>query len=176
MPSPARPRHPTVGAPLVGALPRAPTSSNRRGTPCGCPPPCARPRHPTVCAPLVGALPPWPPPRMPNPTLAAISFRPVCAPLVGALPLCALVCTTQRSSPFRPVCAPLVGALPSPVDGPLMYTTQRSLTYHSGRGTPRGCPPLPPVPSPLMGSILSKKRRHFPSCPAQARRCPYKNA
>ena len=147
----ALPRHPTVrahvcptqptacgchivGAPLVGALPRAPTSSNRRGTPCGCPPPCGCPARPspTVCPPT------WVPYRSRHPRMGTPC---------GCPPPCALVPTwgTQRS---WPVGAPLVGALPSPVDGPLMYTTQRSLTYHSGRGTPRGCPPLPPVPSP----------------------------
>ena len=50
--------YPSVGAPLVGALPPswAPTSSIRRGTPCGCPPPLWAPPYPSVGAPLVGAL------------------------------------------------------------------------------------------------------------------------
>ena len=42
VPSPpcARPHHPSVGAPLVGALPDSvrPSLSFRRGAPCGCPP------------------------------------------------------------------------------------------------------------------------------------------
>ena len=195
-----------VGAPLVGALP-SPL--------CAAPP---RMHNPTlvaissgpVGAPLVGALPSplcAAPPRMPNPTLVAISFRPVGAPLVGALPSplvgapsyaqpnarCHIirarrgtpcgcpplppcvrprVCTTQRSLPYHPgpyghpswapspLWAPpprehnpaLIAIqarrgpplwVPSPPlwPRPLMYTTQRSLTYHSGRGTPRGCPP-----------------------------------
>ena len=57
-------RHPPVGAPLVGALPPvcAPSSSIRRGTPCGRPPPCRSCRHPSRRGTPRRCPPPCPPP------------------------------------------------------------------------------------------------------------------
>ena len=93
----------------------------RRGAPCGCPPPCARPRHPTVCAPLVGALPrarahvtqPYVPPLwVPSPPCARPRHPTVCAPLVGALPPVRAPTSPNRMCPpcgCPPPCAlPLV--------------------------------------------------------------------
>ena len=81
LPDCARPHHPSVGAPLVRALPDvcAPSLSIRRGAPCGCPPPLCAPSPSSVGAPLVRALPDCAPPHYPS----------VGAPLVGALPPCA---------------------------------------------------------------------------------------